>query len=74
MKTIQINGAEYPLIDATLPWQKRGLQETASGYGSRLTTSKKVLFQGVARRIYAICYGNSASCYIRVNGQKVFVH
>lgn len=31
---------EYEIVDRPLPWQIQGLQQTASGYGKRLTSSR----------------------------------
>jgi hypothetical protein len=62
------------LIDCPLEWQKRGLTQTATGYGRKLTTSYKILFNDRKYRIYATCYGNAASTYILTKKYgKVFV-
>lgn len=52
-----------------LPWQKRGLQYTASGYGGRIPTIYKVLHNRRWKRVYCACYGNSGTCYIE-QGRK----
>lgn len=39
--------------------------QTASGYGSKLPTRHMVHYQGRWRRVYAICYSNCATLYIR---------
>jgi hypothetical protein len=80
---VDVNGADsaYPsiyadrseLIDAPTPWQKRGLQETASGYGARLTSGYKIRFCGRDYRIYVTCYGNSGSLWFTVKGQRIYV-
>jgi hypothetical protein len=48
---------------------------TASGYGSKLQTSYMVQLDSrpVWRRVYCICYSNSGSVYVRVNGERLFV-
>ena len=59
-----------------LAWQRQGLQQTASGYGSKLTTEHMVKVEGqrdIWRRVYAICYSNAASFYILLGGKLVFV-
>ena len=61
------------LVLSELPWQKRGLQETASGYGARLTSSFKVHYEGKLRRLYHTCYGNASSCWFKTKGTKIFV-
>lgn len=62
------------LVTDMLPWQKRGLQETATGYGAKLTTSLKINFNGKLYRIYCTCYGNSGLCWFKVKGRKIFVN
>ena len=44
---------------------------TATGYGRRLATSLMVWHQDAWRRVYAICYSNAATIYIRVKGQEL---
>jgi len=67
---------DYPqdLKSDPLDWQKRGLQETASGYGARLRSTYKIHFEGKLRRIYHTCYGNASSAWIKVRGVKVFIN
>ena len=72
-ETISVN---YPddLVLAQLDWQKRGLQETASGYGSKLTGSYKISFNGKLHRIYHTCYSNSSSPWFKTKGRTIYVH
>lgn len=58
-QTVGVAVREVPLW-----WQQRGLSYTATGYGSRIPTVYMVQWQGRWRRVYAACYGNSASTYI----------
>jgi len=62
------------LVDSPLDWQKRGLQQTSSGYGAKLTTSRKINFNGKLYRIYCTCYSNVGSCFFVTKGKKIFVH
>lgn len=57
-----------------LDWQRRGLQKTATGYGTKIPTSHTVNFQGRERRIYVDVYGNAGYTYIIVNKEKVTVY
>jgi hypothetical protein len=52
------------LKDAPLWWHEKGLQQTASGYGSRLTTPYMVRFNDKWRRVYCIQYSNAGVLYI----------
>lgn len=61
------------LVRDELPWQKRGLQQTASGYGAKLTSSFKISFEGKLYRLYHTCYGNASSCWFTVKGRKIYV-
>jgi hypothetical protein len=64
----------YEIIDKPLSWQTKGLQQTATGYGSKLTSTRCVKFpDGKTRRIYITCYGNAGSAWITVNGKKVYL-
>lgn len=62
------------LIDAPLDWQQRGLQQTASGYGRKLTTSRKISFCGKVYRLYCTCFSNSGSVWFKANGRTIYVN
>lgn len=64
---------EYDLIDSPLPWQSLGLQETASGYGRKLTSHFKISFEGKQYRIYTTCFSSSGSSWFKVKGKKIYV-
>lgn len=61
-------------LHAPLPWQKRGLSQTRSGYGAKLTSEYKICFEGKLYRIYHTCYGNASSSWFRQGKRKIFVH
>lgn len=61
------------LLWAPTDWQLRGLQETATGYGSRLNSGYKIQYAGKLRRVYAVCYSNCSSFYVIVKGEKRFL-
>lgn len=71
---VMINGVEYDAKYEPLWWHLKGLSQTATGFGSKLTTARKVFFQGRWRRIYVVCYSNSGTAYIIVKGKVVIVH
>ena len=52
-------------------WQEKGLSYTASGYGSKIPTSRQVYFEGRWRRVYARCYSNCATYFIVIKGKQV---
>lgn len=47
----------------------------ASGYGSRIPTRYWVMLPTESRwrKVYAMCYGNSASLYVKVKGTDTFI-
>lgn len=47
-----------------LNWQKRGFQETATGYGNKLTTRYVINFEGRNYRVYCRCFSNNGTRYI----------
>lgn len=52
---------------------RRGLQETASGYGAKLNSGYMINFCGKLYRVYTTCHSNSGSCWFMVRGRKIFV-
>ena len=64
---------DYEHITDMLWWQKRGLSQTASGYGKKLTTTKKIKYNGKWYRIYATQYSNAGTAYITVKGETIIV-
>lgn len=73
MNTVTINGTQYPVINKPLWWHKAGKMQTATGYGHKLTTPYCVRYEGRERRIYAVCFSNTATLYVMVKGNKVTV-
>ena len=61
----KINCNKEDLIISQLDWQKRGFQQTASGYGSKLTTQYYINFERFNYRVYCRCFSNSASFFIK---------
>jgi len=62
MKQVTVRKEE--LIIAPLWWQLKRLQQTASGYGKKLSTEYKMLHEGRKYRVYYCCYSNSGTHYI----------
>lgn len=57
-----------------LEWQRLGLHYTATGYGTKIPTSKVIKWSdGKVRRVYCDIYSNAGSCYCMINGCKVSV-
>jgi hypothetical protein len=64
---------EVTLERHPLPWQEQGLQETASGYGAKLTTVWKARFDGRLYRVYCTIYSNNGTCWFVSKGRKYIV-
>jgi hypothetical protein len=64
----------YKVTTKQLWWQKQGLQQTATGYGRKLNTGYMLETpDGRKRRVYAICYSNVVSFYVKVRGKLLFL-
>lgn len=53
-----------PAKVSRLPWQEKGLQYTASGYGRKIPTQYMVHLNGKWRRVYCAIFSNSGTLYI----------
>lgn len=72
--TVRETGEELKCVSCPLDWQLAGLQQTATGYGSKLATEWKVSYLGALRRVYAACFSNAATYYVLVKGRKVTLY
>jgi hypothetical protein len=68
-----INADRSELVDAPPDWMKRGLSETASGYGRRLNSGLKIHFEGRLHRIYTTIFSNSGTNWFNTKGRKIVV-
>ena len=72
--TVQYYEGDYELQERMLPWQRAGLQETATGYGAKLTSYCMArLADGRLRRVYVTCYGNIGSTWITLDRQRLYL-
>lgn len=67
------NYTEREFYYSPLWWHEKGLTQTASGYGRKLTTPYKVEYMGKKRRVYALCFSNVASLYVIVKNKSYFL-
>ena len=70
---IDKTGRIYPLTVQPLWFHVHGLQETASGYGSKLRTKYILHDGGKTKRLYCACYSNNGTLYFFRNGERVIV-
>lgn len=64
---------ENDFVDRPLWFHNRGLSQTATGYGKRLTSSRCLWFNGRLHRIYVCCFSNSGTAYIESKNRKIVV-
>jgi len=62
------------LVENPLWWHKQNLSQTATGYGSKLTTSKMIYFENKLRRIYCTIYSNSGTTWFTYKGEEIIVN
>ena len=63
----------HKAIYKPLDWQLKGLQETASGFGGKLTTRYMINYKGRLRRVYSCCYSNNGTLYVKIKGKDEIV-
>lgn len=63
----------YTIERRELPWQTSGLVQSASGYGSKLTSPFVARIGRIARRIYITRHANAGSAWFLYKGEKIFV-
>ena len=72
--TVEYLDEPYEVIKRPLPWHLQGLQQTASGYGKKLTSDRCVkLLGGQVRRVYITQFGNAGSAWIIYFGRRLYL-
>ena len=74
MNNLSLNGVELETIESPLWFHLKGLMQTATGYGSKLTTQYKVKYNNRLYRVYCHCFSNCGSLYIIVKNNRVFLN
>ena len=64
---------ELEFKEDLLWWQKKGLSYTASGYGRRIPTSRKVKYGKKWYRVYCSISSNVGSCFIESRGWNLYI-
>ncbi len=72
-RIIRYKETESVLVPMPLAWQLKGLQQTATGYGSKLTTIYKTAYNGRMYRVYAVCWSNASTFYILPGGVPLYL-
>ena len=74
MNNLSLNGVELETIESPLWFHLKGLMQTATGYGSKLTTQYKVKHNNRLYRVYCHCFSNCGSLYIIVKNNRIFLN
>lgn len=61
---------DAPVLDNPLWWHIQGLTQTASGYGSKLTTRYMLPIGKRLYRVYCTQYSNAGTLWIKYKGVK----
>ena len=70
-KRIRVEDSD--LFYKPLTWQTQGLTYTASGYGSKIPTSKMIKYNNRMYRVYCHIYSNVGTCYVVIKGERVVI-
>jgi hypothetical protein len=68
-----INNIQVEVKSDMLPWQKRGLMYTRTGYGRKIPTSYKVKYNNRWYRVYCCIFSNCGTLYIVSKNEDVIV-
>jgi hypothetical protein len=72
--TVKYLEQSYSLEERPLWWHERGLLQTASGYGKKLTSARVArLSDGRVRRVYVTQYSNAGTAWIILDGERHIV-
>ena len=71
MPTIRLGSDQF--VEAPLWWHLKGLMQTATGYGKKLTTSRKVNIGNKSYRVYYHCYSNIGTQFIMIQGLQISI-
>jgi hypothetical protein len=55
-------------------WMRRGLQETASGYGRRLNSGYLIRFNRRIYRLYVTIFSNNGTMWFKAGGRQIIVN
>jgi hypothetical protein len=71
-RSIFVDSAD--IVDAPMWYHEKSLMQTATGYGRKLNTGRKLRYNGRLYRIYCCCYSNAGSNYIIVKGETIYIN
>lgn len=76
MSDLRYLASHFEWKSAPLWFHLRGLSQTATGYGGKLTSRRMIrLERGTRwRRVYVACFSNSGTAYVLIKGIRYIVH
>lgn len=69
---IMVNYSENLIYDP-LEWQKKGLMQTATGYGRKLTSTYKIKIENRFYRIYTCIFSNVGTSFVVRKGKEIII-
>lgn len=69
----RIHASQEDLLICETTIHRLGLEQTRSGYGAKLTTHYKILFNGKLYRVYATCHSNVASHWFTCKKRRIYI-
>lgn len=72
-KFLRIYVDRADLVECQPDWMKRGLQQTATGYGRKLNSGLKIHYNGKLYRLYVTIFSNIGSTWFTSMGVKIYV-
>ena len=69
----RVSADREDLIDSPMWFHKKGLSETRSGYGRRLNSGYKIMFNGRQYRCYVTIFSNSGTMWFKCKGTRIIV-
>lgn len=70
---IKYGGYSENLINVPLWWHKKGLRQTTTGFGRKLTTEYKIKYNNKLYRVYCTCFSNCGSLWFTVKGERMHI-
>lgn len=65
--------SEKDFVRSPLWYHEKGLMQTATGYGYKLSTIYKVKHDNRWKRVYCSCHSNIGSLYIIYNKRPLYI-
>lgn len=68
---MSVSYTDPALVTETRQTEEPAYGRTADGYGGKIPTCHMIRYVGRWRRVYVMCYSNSGTAYVVVNGASL---